>query len=309
MVFRRAPALAALVLMGVRILRELHPEAAVEFLRNELGRHLVQVVARCVIDYQGRAESRLPSGERLVLFKPDGTLLVHTSAKLKPVNWQPPGCDFSAAVEDGSVVLVASREKPKETVRIALEEILAVMSAKLDDGETLDLAGTEDDLQAFLAENPHLVEPGFKFWGRERASGRGPMDLYGEDPHGRRVVVECKRRAAGVKEADQLRRYVERERAARPGVVVRGILVAPQVSDKARKYLGDIALEYRELDWDKLRRAAADLRKAGQKTLFGFGEPEAPARKVPLAPPAEPEGPSAPVEAAPKRKPRAKKAA
>lgn len=250
-----------------RILRELHPEAAVEFLRNELGTRLVQVAARCTIDYQGRAESQLPSGWRLLLFKPDGTLLVHGSRKLKPVNWQPPGCVFSAAREDGRVVLTASRDKPKETVRIELEEVQIVFSLALDDGEDLEVAGTEDDMQAFLALRPHLVEPGFRFWSRERASGRGPMDLYGEDEKGRRVVVEAKRRAAGVKEADQLRRYVERERAARGGVLVRGILIAPQVSDKARKYLADLNLEYRELDWDKLRRTASDLLRAGQKTL------------------------------------------
>lgn len=252
---------------AVRVLRDLDPEAAVEFLRAELGQRLVQVAARCAIDYQGRAESQLPSGERLLLFKPDGTLLVHTSTKLKPVNWQPPGCTFSAGREDGRIVLVASREKPKETVRIVLENVHLVTSMDLDDGTTLDLAGTEDDLQAFLALRPHLIEPGFRFWSRERASGRGPMDLYGEDQQGRRVVVEVKRRAAGVKEADQLRRYVERERAARGDTPVRGILVAPVVSDKARKYLGDMGLEHKELDWDKLRKTASDLLKAGQRTL------------------------------------------
>lgn len=255
--------------MSVRVLRDLQPEAAIEFLKSELGRRFVQVAARCTIDYQGRAESRLPSGERLLMFKPDGTLLVHTSTKLKPVNWQPPGCTFSAGREDGKIVLTACREKPKETVRITLEEVELVVSLSLADGEELDLVGSEDDLQAFLAQRPHLVEPGFRFWRRERASGRGPMDLYGEDAQGRRVVVEVKRRAAGVKEADQLRRYVERERAAR-GVEVRGILVATEVSEKTRKYLADLGLEYREVDWEKLRRGAADLLQASQRSLFEF---------------------------------------
>ena len=201
------------------------------------------------------------------MFKPDGTLLVHTSSKLKPVNWQPPGCTFSAGREDGKIVLTACREKPKETVRITLEDVQLVVSMSLDDGEALDLVGTEDDLQAFLAQRPHLIEPGFKFWRRERASGRGPMDLYGEDANGARVVVEVKRRAAGVKEADQLRRYVERERAARGDVQVRGILVATEVSEKTRKYLADMGLEYKELDWDKLRRTASDLLSTSQRSL------------------------------------------
>ena len=250
------------------MLRDLDPEAAVNFLRSELGYRFVQVAAKCAIDYQGRAASQLPSGERLMLFKPDGTLLVHTATKLKPVNWQPPGCAFSASREaDGTVVLTASREKPKETVRVVLEDVMMVLSLDLQDGEKLDLVGTEDDLQAFLARRPDLVEHGFQFWSRERASGRGPMDLYGEDAKGNRVVVECKRRAAGVKEADQLRRYVEREQSARGDTHVRGILIAPTVSEKARRYLAEIGLEWRELDWDKLMRSANDLLKAGQKTL------------------------------------------
>lgn len=254
---------------GVKILTDLTtPAGVIEFCRAELGQRLVQVAARCVIDYQGRAESRLPIGSRLIMFKPDGTLIVHTNAKLKPVNWQPPGCVFVAGMAGARVVLTATRDKPKETVRIELHDILSIVSLDLDDHQGFELDGTEDDLQAFLATQPHLVEQGFKFWSRERASGRGPMDLYGQDAAGRRVVVEVKRRAAGVKEADQLRRYVERERSARGGEdTVRGILIAPAVSEKARKYLDELHLEYREIDWEKMRKPAAEMLRAGQKTL------------------------------------------
>ena len=239
----------------------------VAFLRAHLGTSLVQVAARCTIDYEGRAASTLPLGARLIILKADGTLLVHGSEKLKPVNWQPPGCSFNAERVDGRVVLSATREKPKELVRMVLHDVDAVFALDLDDNVALDLTGTEDDLQAFLARQPQLIEPGFRFWARERASGRGPMDLYGEDAEGKRVVVEVKRRAAGVAEADQLRRYVERERAAREGTTVRGILVAPGVSPKARKYLADLHLEYREVDWEKLRKPANELLRAGQRKL------------------------------------------
>jgi len=245
--------------------------STVAFLRAALGARLVQVAARCAIDYQGRAESKLPLGARLLLFKPDGTLVVHTSTKLKPVNWQPPGCVFAADLAGGRIVLTATRDKPKETVRIELETVQFAAALDLDDGDGFALEGSEDDLQAFLAKQPDIIEPGFRFWSRERASGRGPMDLYGEDTRGRRVVVEVKRRAAGVAEADQLRRYVERERNARgdrgEGLYVRGILVAPGVSDKARKYLADLQLEYREVDWEKLRKTASTMLKAGQRRL------------------------------------------
>jgi len=255
----------------VRVLADLSPDSVVAFLREHLGSRLVEVATRCTIDYEGRAASTLPLGARLVLLKADGTLLVHGSEKLKPVNWQPPGCAFAADRVDGRVVLTATREKPKELVRIVLHEVDAVLALDLDDAAALEVTGTEDDLQAFLARSPQVIEPGFRFWSRERASGRGPMDLYGEDASGRRVVVEVKRRAAGVAEADQLRRYVERERAARGGLdKVRGILVAPGVSEKARKYLDESGLEYREVDWEKLMRPAREMLKGSQRTLGSF---------------------------------------
>lgn len=259
--------------MTLRHLASPDPEVACDLLRAALGSQMVVVVASCRIDYQGRAESKLPRGERLVVMKPDGTLLVHTAKLLKPVNWQPPGCAFAATVESGMLVLTATREKPKEIVRIHCEVVHSAQAFELADGEELDLAGTEDDLQALLAKQPQLIERGFQFWTRERASGRGPMDLYGIDAKGRRVVVEAKRRAATVGDVEQLRRYVEKERAAREGLDVRGILVAPSVSETAKKYLGELSLEWREIDWDRLRRPARTLLSAGQASLARFDAP------------------------------------
>ncbi len=257
----------------VRVLVSVETSTAAEFLRTAFkGGSLVQVIARSEIDYQGRAESRLPPGERIHFFKPDGTLLVHTAAKLKPVNWQPPGCSFQASVEGERLVLTAMREKPREIVRITLHDIQCILAADLDDEETLALSGSEDDIQAALAARPDVIEAGFSFWKRERDSGRGPMDLYGVDKEGRRVIVEVKRRAASVATVEQLRRYVERERGARGADArVRGILVAPTVSEKARKYLADLGLEYREIDVQKLLAQTPTDRAAGQRTLQFFG--------------------------------------
>jgi len=249
----------------VRSLTAPDPEAAVAFLKAELHRSLVQVVGLCEVRYQGRAQSSLSLGERLILLKPDGTLLVHTARKIKPVNWQPPGARFSAAVEEGRVVLTSQRGEPAELVRIALHETQALLALRLKDDEALSLVGTEADLGKLLVKHPHLVEPGFQVTGRERANGRGPMDLVGLDAKGVRVVVELKRRPAGLNDAEQLRRYVERERAAKGDV--RGILLAPGVSDAARRYLQERGMEVREVDWDKVLPLLHQVLPAGQRTL------------------------------------------
>jgi hypothetical protein len=62
---------------------------------------MVTVFGRCTVEYEGRAASTLGPGERLVMLKPDGTVLVHTDEGQKPVNWQPPGCTHEPSVTNG----------------------------------------------------------------------------------------------------------------------------------------------------------------------------------------------------------------
>lgn len=252
----------------VRSLTSPAPEAALEFLRAELHRSLVQVVGLCEVSYQGRAQSALSLGERLILLKPDGTLLVHTANRIKPVNWQPPGASFSAALRDGHVVLTSKRGAPEEVVAIALHDITALQAFQLKDDESLALLGTELDLAKLVHKMPHLVEEGFQVTARERENGRGPMDVVGVDAQGMRVVVELKRKAAGLKEAEQLRRYVERERAKGK---VRGILLAPAISDAARKYLRELDMECKVVDWEKVLPLMQRVLPAGQRTLGTWG--------------------------------------
>jgi RecB family endonuclease NucS len=256
---------------AVHVLRSPGPDAALHFLRAELHRGLVQVVGLCEVRYQGRAQSTLSLGERLLLLKPDGALLVHTATRVKPVNWQPPGARFAADVEEGTVVVTSTRGgkgEPDEVVRIALRDVQLLASFALRDDESLALLGSEADLAELLAQRPELLEPGLQVAQRERDNGRGPMDLACVDARGQRVVVELKRKAAGLKEAEQLRRYVERERAAKGSV--RGMLVATAVSEPARRYLRDQGLEWKEVDWAELLPLLGQVLPAGQRTLQGW---------------------------------------
>ncbi|MCA1819407.1 MAG: endonuclease NucS [Thermoplasmatota archaeon] len=258
----------------MQVLRDPDPDAALRFLQTELQGlaqrrgHLVQAVGDCEVRYQGRARSDLNRGERLVLLKPDGTLLIHTASKAKPVNWQPPGASFAVAIEGGLVVLTSSRAKPEEIVRVAFHSVSLLVSLPLRDGAGLDLVGTEDDLQALLFAQPALVEIGFVPAMRERNSKRGFYDIDGHDAEGRRLVVELKRTTAGVSEAQQLWRYVERLR--KNDSKVRGLLLAPSVAEKARSLLDEHGLEWRELDWDLLMPKVEEMRVGGQASLAKY---------------------------------------
>jgi endonuclease len=46
------------------------------------------VVARCSVEYSGRLGARLPEAVRLLMFKADGSVLVHCDGGgYKPLNW------------------------------------------------------------------------------------------------------------------------------------------------------------------------------------------------------------------------------
>ena len=212
----------------------------------ERGRMLT-IFGRCEVEYEGRASSYLGPGDRLVICKPDGTLLVHTDEQRTPVNWQPPGCDHSAEVADGVLRLRSLRSTPEEEIDVRFEAIHQVSSLGVSDPSELELAGTEADLRERILDDPSLIEEGFEPIEVERATPVGSVDLYGRDAEGRVVVLELKRRRVGPKAAGQLDRYVVALRRT-TDEPVRGILVAPSITDGCADLLAAEGLEHVSLE-------------------------------------------------------------
>src|SRR4029078_11161551 len=61
-----------------------------EWLRRWIGnvRTMSLLVARCEIAYHGRAVTRLGAGDRVILFKTDGSLCVHGDQGVQPAHQQ-----------------------------------------------------------------------------------------------------------------------------------------------------------------------------------------------------------------------------
>ena len=206
---------------------------------------LVTLFGRCRVDYDGRASSRLGPGDRLVVLKPDGTILVHTDEGREPVNWQPPGCTHDPAVEDGEFVVRSQRSSPDEELLVRFERVVQAAAFDVTDTEDLSLSGTEEDLRERILADPDLLEPGFSPRATERQTPAGAVDIYGTDDEGRTVVVELKRRRVGPDAVGQLTRYVEAlERDLHADAEIRGILVAPSITDRARGLLEKKGLEF-----------------------------------------------------------------
>lgn len=200
---------------------------------------------RCTVEYEGRAKSELGPGDRHVMLKPDGTALVHTDEGQKPVNWQPPGCTHECRVEADELVLESGRTTPDERLVVAFSNVAHAAAFDLTDGESIDLVGTEADLKRRIIENPGLIEAGFTPLVTERETPAGAVDVYGEDSHGRTVVLELKRRRVGPDAVAQLNRYVEAlERDLHADAEIRGVLVAPSITERAKALLAERGLEF-----------------------------------------------------------------
>jgi RecB family endonuclease NucS len=226
------------------------------------------VVGRCWVHYIGRAKSKLEPGERILVIKADGSLLVHRSVGYEPVNWQPPGCIFHAQGKDGVLEIHAVRHKPAESVKVSFDMIQLVASLALEDVGEFSLYASEEDMQKAILLKPSLLEEGFKPVSYEKKVQPGFVDVYGEDKNGKLVVVEVKRKTAGKEAALQLAKYIDavRNRADRE---VRGILAAPSLSKDVQRMLVTLGLEFRALD---PKKCADALKRSRTRRLAEFLE-------------------------------------
>ena len=206
---------------------------------------LITMFGRCTVEYDGRAASTLGLGRRLLILKPDGSALVHTDENQQPVNWQPPGSQHHAAVREGRLRVRSVRSSPAETLDIAFETVEQLSALSVSGRRQLSLTGSEADLRRFLLDSPDAIAEGFEPLATERPTDAGPIDIFGRDDAGRPVVVELKRRRVGPSAAGQLQRYVEAVgREVGDDASVRGILVAPSVTDRAADLLAAADLEF-----------------------------------------------------------------
>jgi hypothetical protein len=257
----------------VHTLRSPAPRAALTALEDAVDAGaLVTLHGRCRVDYDGRASSELGPGDRLVVLKPDGAALVHTEEGRTPVNWQPPGSAHAASVREGRLRVRSTRESPAERLDVTFDEVYQLTAMDAADDSALSLTGSEADLREAILADPTLVADWFEPTATERETDAGPVDLFGRDGRGRPVVVELKRRRVGPDAVGQLRRYVDAVRreegvalvaeATEAGdeddgaPAVRGVLVAPSVTDRAATLLDQHGFAHVALGPD----AAADRR-------------------------------------------------
>jgi endonuclease len=191
------------------------------------------IVARCEVRYSGRLSTVLPMALRLLMFKSDGSVMVHADAGgYKPLNWMTP----PTVVEESDEGLVVRKLKGDDRLDIRIEEVLS--DVEHDMGTPLDAAGLEKDgveadLQELLAAAPEWCGEGFRLVRREWPTDIGPVDLMCRDGDEGWVAVEIKR-IGTIDAVEQLTRYLERIQRD-PGMSdCRGVLAAQAIKPQAR---------------------------------------------------------------------------
>ncbi|WP_027343648.1 endonuclease NucS [Hamadaea tsunoensis] len=211
------------------------------------------VIARCSVDYVGRLAAHLPTANRLIMVKADGSVSIHADDRAyKPLNWMSPPCRLEEAPGVWRVV-----NKAGEELRITLEEIFSDSSHELGVDPGLRKDGVEAHLQELLAAQPETFGDGYSLVRREHMTAIGPVDLLCRDSAGAHVAVEVKRRGE-IDGVEQLTRYLELMNRDPLLAPVAGIFAAQEIKPQARVLAVDRGIRCVVVDYDRLRGVVKD---------------------------------------------------
>jgi endonuclease len=204
------------------------------------------LVARCEVLYTGRLTARLPEAVRLLIFKADGSFLVHDDAGgFRPLNWMTAPCVIEES--EGSIVVRKPSGKTEDRLVIRLVEILSDVEHDMGESVALQKDGVERHLQEELAARPEVLEEGLRLVRREWPTDIGPVDLMCRDDEGEWVAVEIKR-VVTIEAVEQLSRYLQRIDGD-----CRGVLAGQSVKPQARTLAEARGIRCVEVDLDVLR--------------------------------------------------------
>jgi endonuclease len=216
------------------------------------------LVARCEIRYTGRLTATLPEAVRLLVFKADGSVLVHDDAGgYKPLNWMTPPSVVEES--DGSIVVRKRAGTSEDRLEIRLADVLSDVSHDMGESAALQKDGVERHLQEELAARPEALGQELRLVRREWPTDIGPVDLMCRDDYGGWVAVEIKR-IATIDAVEQLSRYLERIGVPE----CRGLLAAQTIKPQARTLAEARGIDCVEVDLTVLRGE-----REPELTLFG----------------------------------------
>ena len=218
------------------------------------------LIADCSVDYSGRLSAHLPKAKRLIMFKADGSVLIHSDGgSYKPLNWMMPPLsveelDIDAEHQQAGVVqlLDVRSAKTDDRLRIRIYQVYADVNEELGAEPGLTKDGVEAHLQELLAQQIELLGPGHRLIRREYYTAIGPVAILAKDADDHTVAVEIKR-VGGIDGVEQLTRYrelLDRDPLLAP---VKAVFAAQTIKPQARTLAEDRGITCLILDYDAMR--------------------------------------------------------
>ncbi|HVS28802.1 MAG TPA: endonuclease NucS [Solirubrobacteraceae bacterium] len=207
------------------------------------------LVARCEVRYEGRLTALLPEALRLVIFKADGSVMVHADCGgYKPQNWMTP----PTVIEESDSTIVVRRRGSEDRITISVSEVVSDSEHDMGEAAALEKDGVESQLQELLADAPQWCGEGLRLVRREWPTDIGPVDLMCRDCEDAWIAVEIKR-IGTIDAVEQLSRYLERIRLDPAMGSCRGVLAAQVIKPQARVLAGARGIDCVEVDLALLR--------------------------------------------------------
>ncbi|MFH1721236.1 MAG: endonuclease NucS domain-containing protein [Candidatus Altiarchaeota archaeon] len=229
------------------------PAISERFNLDVRDRKTILLVAECSVEYWGRSRSLVGKGDRVILFKQDSTLIIHSPCGFKPLNWMSAPTDTNASVEKDMLIINSQQtKKPFEEMKISISKIIGYESFdSLTDKKAIEVTHTEADMQKYLAANPKLVHPDFRLKATEYKSPLGFFDLYGKIGV-KYCVVELKAERAGLPAALQIKRYRDWLTTELKQDVI-AILMAPAITPNSQNILKKEKIEFKKFNIKKVK--------------------------------------------------------
>lgn len=202
--------------------------------------------ADCSVTYTGRGDTTLERRRRAILVKDDGSVSIHADKGTKPLNYMGTPNTLSKSFDSfGNEVW--SFDTRKESLQVTLHEVLSKVEFPLSDDEPgLVRDGTEDQLQAWLAERPLLFGEGYSLIQREYPTPVGPIDLLFQHEDGHVLVVEVKR-VAMTAAVSQVMKYIDEVQEEFQNV--RGMIAALDIRPRTLVQSQKKGIETMVVDW------------------------------------------------------------
>ncbi len=229
-----------------------NPKQSIDFINKyykfKTKKTLIIIIGDCMVNYHGRAKSFLDWGQRIIIIKHDGTILIHRPKMREPVNWQPSGSRINFSLLKDNLILKSYNINPNEKMKIFFRDVDIILSTSLKDEAKLIISGMEKDVVNQIVDNPSIIEAGLHISKREKHVKSGLIDLYGFDKNHIPVIIEVKRSQANISSVHQLRVYVNDIKKDIKNAKVRGILCAPKIPEMVKKLLSEYNLEWNEIE-------------------------------------------------------------